>query len=97
MSKEIRWSARANQDRLKILEYWINRNQSNFYSIKLDLLFKENIELLAQIPELGKPTNLPNVRVKIVRDYLIFYRVKDAFLEIISIWDSRRNPKKLEF
>jgi hypothetical protein len=41
-------------------------------------LFRENVELLAQIPELGKPTNLPDVRVKIVRDYLIFYRIKDV-------------------
>lgn len=97
MPKQIKWSVRATQDRLKILNYWIKRNQSNSYSTKLDSLFRENIELLAQIPELGKPTNLPDVRIKIVRDYLIFYRIKDAFLEIITIWDSRRNPKKLKF
>ncbi len=96
MSKQIKWSIRANQDRLAILEYWIKRNQSNSYSTKLDSLFRENIELLAQIPELGKPTNFPKVRVKIVRDYLIFYRIKNAFLEIVTIWDSRRNPKKLK-
>lgn len=88
---------RATQDRLEILNYWIKRNQSNFYSTKLDSLFRENIELLAQIPTLGKPTNLPNVRMKIVRDYLIFYRIKDTFLEIVTIWDSRRNPKQLKF
>ncbi len=96
MPKEIRWSIRANQDRIEILEYWIKRNQSNTYSIKLALLFEENIELLSQIPTIGKPTNLPDVRVKVVRDYLIFYRIMEELLEIIAIWDSRRNPKKLE-
>ncbi|MVN20094.1 type II toxin-antitoxin system RelE/ParE family toxin [Mucilaginibacter arboris] len=96
MAKQIKWSVRANQDRLEILDYWIKRNQSNSYSIKLDSLFRENIELLAQIPALGKPTDFPNVRIKIVRDYSIFYRITDQFLEIITIWDSRRNPEKLK-
>lgn len=96
MPKQIKWSVRATQDRIEILEYWTKRNQSNSYSIKLDLLFRENIELLAQIPALGKPTNLPDVRIKTVRDHLIFYRIKDAFLEIVTIWDSRRSPKKLK-
>lgn len=96
MPKEIRWSIRANQDRIEILEYWIKRNQSNTYSIKLARLFEENIELLSQILTIGKPTNLPDVRVKVVRDYLIFYRIMDEFLEIITIWDSRRNPKNLK-
>lgn len=94
MSKKIKWSVRANQNRLDILEYWINRNKSAAYSTKLDLLFKENILLIAEIPDLGKPTDYIGVRVKIVRDYLIFYRATNDFLEIIAIRDSRRDPKK---
>lgn len=96
MLKQIKWSVRDTQDRFVILEYWIERNRSNAYSIKLDLLFKESIDLIAQIPELGKPTDFLNVRIKIVRDYYIFYRIKDYLLEIITIWDSRRNPENLK-
>jgi len=96
MVKEIRWSLRANQDRLQILEYWVNRNKSNTYSLKLDQLFRKSVELIAEIPELGKPTEFLNVRIKIVRDYLIYYRIKSTCIEIITIWNSRRNPRKLE-
>ncbi len=94
MAKEIRWSLRANQDRLEILEYWINRNKSNTFSQKLDHLIRASINIVALMPEHGKPTNIPSVRIKIVREYLIYYRIKPKHVEIITIWGSRRNPKK---
>lgn len=96
MYKQIRWSVRASQDRVEILNYWINKTRSNAYSIKLDSLFRENVALLAQIPELGKPTDFTNLKVRVIRDYLMFYRITDNFIEIVTIWDSRRNPKKLK-
>ena len=96
MVKKIRWSARAYKDKLEILNYWINRNKSNTYSIKLDRLFDESIELLAEIPELGKSTDFSTVRIKIIRDYLIYYRIGSDHIEIAALWDSRRNPKKFK-
>lgn len=96
MLKQIKWSVRANQDRLEILDYWIKGNQSNSYSLKLDLLFRQTVELLANTPEIVKPTDIIDVTIKIVRDCLIFYRLENDFLEIVTIWDSRRNPDKLK-
>jgi plasmid stabilization system protein ParE len=96
MLREIVWSRRAIQENIEILEYWINRNKSDSYSIKLDKLFKENINLVASIPELGKPTDFPFVRIKIIRDYFIYYRIKPNAIEILSVWDSRRNPQKFK-
>lgn len=63
MAKKIRWSFRTNQDRFSILEYWKDRNKSNTYSIKLDDLFREGVELIADLPELGKPTDIVGVRM----------------------------------
>jgi plasmid stabilization system protein ParE len=40
MVREIRWSLRADQDRQEIEDYWTNRNKSNIYSLKLDLLLE---------------------------------------------------------
>jgi toxin YoeB len=94
MAKEIRWSLRADQDRLDILEYWTNRNRSTAYSIKLDKLFRASLVQIVEHPESGKPTNFQFVRIKIVRDYLIYYQITPDHIEIITIWDSRRNPKK---
>jgi toxin YoeB len=96
VAKEIRWSVRAHHDRLEILAYWIERNKSNTYSIKLNRLFIDSVELLSEMPELGRATNFPSVRVKIVRDYLIYYRNNPTYIEIITIWDSRRNPLKFK-
>ncbi len=96
MAKEIRWSIRAHQDRLEILEYWTNRNKSPKYSIKLDKLFRFSVGLLAEHPGLGKPTNLPSVKIKIVREYLVYYQITPDHIEILTIWDSRRNPEKFK-
>ena len=96
MAKEIRWSVRADQERLEILEYCANRNKSTTYSIKLNRLFNEQVEQLTKLSELGKPTNILFVRVVILRDYLLYYKATAEFIEVLTIWDSRRNPKKFK-
>jgi plasmid stabilization system protein ParE len=99
MVEKIEWSERARKELLEILEYWTNRNKSNVFSIKLNELVLEGVELTARAPESGTPTKFPDVRIKIVRDYLIYYRIHRihaAFIEVLTIWDSRRNPKKFK-
>lgn len=73
MVKEIVWSKRALTERVQILEYRINRNKSSEDSKKLDNLFLQKIELLTSHPFIGKTTTAENLRVKVVKDYLIFY------------------------
>lgn len=96
MAKQIIWSHRAQTDRKEILKYWINRNKSNNYSKKLNGLFKEAIKLIADYPEIGKPTDDKNARIKIVRDYLIIYEINNEQIFILTIWDSRQNPERLK-
>ena len=43
MAKKIIWSANAKADKIEILNYWLDRNKSNTYSKKLNLLLKEAI------------------------------------------------------
>lgn len=94
--KEIKWSLRAIHDKIDILEYWFNRNRSKTYSKKLDKLFDQAINETARFPDLGKLTDFKNIRVKIVSHYLIFYKIQSKHIEIIRIWDSRRNPGSLD-
>lgn len=96
MAKEIRWSLRSLKERQKIGDYWIKRNKSNTYSLKLDQLFRQGVNLLVEAPAIGKPTDFPTVRFIIVRDYLVYYRISDDYVEVITIWDPRRNPKKFK-
>ncbi|WP_162499856.1 type II toxin-antitoxin system RelE/ParE family toxin [Mucilaginibacter terrigena] len=72
------------------------KKQVDAYSIKLDKLFKESFDIIAISPEIGKPTDFPLVRIKIIRDYLIYYRTMDDAIEILTVLDSRRAPKKLD-
>jgi len=96
MVKKIKWSIRARQERLEILEYWANRNKSKVYSARLSQEFLDNIDLLSKAPYIGKSIQIENVRFLIVRDYLIYYQISDSYIDILAIWDSRRDPKKFK-
>lgn len=94
--KKVVWSLKAQEDRLKILEYWINNNKSKTYSEKLLDLFIQAAELIAEYPQIGKSTNVDNVRFKIVKDYLLFYEETELQIDILLVWDSRQNPENLQ-
>ncbi len=94
--KQVIWSFRAQQDRISILEYWIERNKSKTYSNKLFLLFQQAADLISDHPKIGKPTSYGNVRFKIVRDYLLFYEEMEDSIEILLVWDGRQNTDKLD-
>ncbi|WP_425413884.1 type II toxin-antitoxin system RelE/ParE family toxin [Proteiniphilum acetatigenes] len=61
----------------------------------MNKLIKETLRLAAQYPNTGRKTTLKNVRVKIVRDYLLFYEINETTLVVLTIWDSRRDEKTL--
>ncbi|MFN6946871.1 MAG: type II toxin-antitoxin system RelE/ParE family toxin [Cytophagaceae bacterium] len=96
MAKQIIWSLRADKDRIKNFEYWNSRNKSSTFSKKLNSLFNKAVELLANHYSIGKPTEIQNVKIKVVRDYLIIYEDTPELLIILTIWDSRRNPEQLK-
>lgn len=87
--RKVIWTAKANQERKDILEYWILRNKSKTFSIKLNKLILYNIGLLADHPAIGRKTDVARVRVKIVRDYLLLYEFSNTELIILSVWDGR--------
>jgi toxin YoeB len=93
--KEVVWSAKAQQDRIAILEYWIDHNKSKTYSENLLKLFIEASELISEHPRIGKPTDFTNVRFKIVKNYLLFYEETEQRVNILFVWDSRQNPEIL--
>jgi len=96
MVKQVVWSPRAHKDRREILDYWVKRNKSNVYSKKLNQLIKEAIQLIRDFPHIGKQTDEPNTRIKVVRDYLIFYEETPTEIHILAIWDKRQDPDRLK-
>lgn len=96
MVKQIIWSLKAQNDRKEIFTYWNNRNKSKAYSKKLNELFKEAIKLISHFPQIGRPTEIENIRIKIARDYLIVYEGTSTQIHILTIWDGRRDPEKFK-
>lgn len=97
MAKKVIWTIKAQKDRISIFSYWNNRNKSNIYSQKLNQLFIDSIKIICRHPNIGIETDSENVRVKIVRDYLIFYEITKYHIHILTIWDSRQNPENLKY
>ncbi len=95
MNKTIIWTKRATSQRKEILKYWINRNKSNRYSTKLNILFGLAADSLSVNPELGRITEIENVRQKIVKSYKLFYKVIESEIFIIALVDMRRDPEEI--
>lgn len=95
MAKQIIWSQRAQDDRKQILAYWIERNKSINYSKKLDEKFREALDVIRDFPQVGKATDDGKARIKIVKDYLLIYEEKEDSIILLTIWDSRQDPEKL--
>ena len=96
MARKIIWSANAKADKIEILKYWVVRNKSNLYSKKLNILLKEAVNLIAISPGIGHLTIKENIRVKIIRDYLIIYEIATDNIFIHSIIDGRRYPEEIK-
>ena len=96
MVKRIIWSKLAHLDRFQILEYWIDRNKSNVYSKRLNQIFEDTADLISKHPKIGKETDVPNVRIRIMKDYFFTYRETETTIEILTIWDSRQDPSEFE-
>ena len=92
MARKIIWSIRAQEEKEAIFAFWDEHNKSKTYSRKLNKLFNEAISLLQEHPYIGRETNIENVHVRIVRQYLIVYRIQGNNIVIVRIWDGRRNP-----
>ena len=96
MAKKVEWTHTSLIDRVNIYRYWLNRNKSDSYSEKLEVLFNEAANLIAQFPEAGTETDFPNLRIKVVKHFRIYYINLEDAIQIIRIWDTRQDPNSLK-
>jgi plasmid stabilization system protein ParE len=90
---QIVWTPDATQHFNEILGYWVQRNGSNEYSIKLYQKVKSALLVLSRYPESGKLTEKNGIRAKIVRDYYVFYSYDYENLVVVGMSDMRREPE----
>jgi toxin YoeB len=96
MAKKIIWSVRSQKDIIDILNYWNIKTGSNKYSYRLYNEFLRASERIAEFTNIGKTTEILNTRYIIRENYKVFYRLDEKHIEILTIFDSRRNPKDLK-
>jgi len=90
--RKIVWSDRAQKRLYGILEFYIERNKSKSYSIKLFKLLNKEVKLLLKYPDLGLKTSEESVRGLIIDTFIIYYEVTDDKIIIHTIWDCRQDP-----
>jgi toxin YoeB len=90
--RKIVWSNRAKKRLYAILEYYIERNKSKTYAIKLQKLLDKQVRLLLKYPDLGLKTTESSIRGLIIDVYIIYYEVTEDQILIHTIWDGRQDP-----
>jgi len=96
MAKKIIWSVRSQKDIIDILGYWNIKTGNKKYSYKLYNEFLRASERVSEFIHIGKTTEILNTRYIIRENYKIFYRLDEKHIEILTVFDSRRNPKDLK-
>ncbi len=96
MAKRVVWSRDAQLDKLQILQYWARRLGNKTYSAKLEKRFYHAASLVGRMQGLGKRVRDREERAYIAGDYELYYKIYADFIEILRVWDTRRNPEDLK-
>jgi toxin YoeB len=94
--REVTWSRTAYLQRKNILYFWVENNFSTTYSIKLLKLTKEITEIISIYPEMGKTTDIENIRCFVFERYSLYYKFSEIEIHIVCFWDNNQNPKIVE-
>ncbi len=92
---KIVWSAKAIASLTEILTFYIVQNGNAEYSKKLHLQIDQSVRILSRYPNAGKHTDMKNIRELVLKRNSIFYQVKEYQIDILLVWDNRRNPQDL--
>jgi len=93
--KKIVWTETAASQRRSILEYWLQRNQSANYSLKLLQASNDKATRIAENPFVYKKAEFPGTHVAAMGHFSLFYKITDNSIIITAFWDNRQDPKKL--
>lgn len=96
MVLQVKWTKEAKVQFKAIIDYWGVRNDSSKYSQKLINIVDQAIARLLEFPEIGRVTENDKIRLKIIKDYFLYYSFNDTELIVLGVSDMRRNPMYLK-
>jgi toxin YoeB len=80
-----------------ILHFYDERNGSDQYSKKLLKMIHRQVRLLTTMPEIGRMSDFPTVRILFVDKSGIDYQIRDNSILIINIYSCQTNPDERIF
>jgi len=95
MARQVVWSAVAENDRKRILVYWVEWNGSPAYSLKLFRRINGVLERLQRVPYMGRPTDVHGMRVMPVDRYLMFYEVMADAIVVHHLCHEKRDRSSI--
>lgn len=96
MILQVKWTKEAKVQFKDIIDYWDIRNNSTRYSQKLINIVDKAIARILEFPEIGRVTENDRIRLKIIKDYFLYYSFNDTELIVLGISDMRRDPDYLK-
>lgn len=96
MSRSFYFSKRAEKRLIELLEYleknWSEKEKNNFIA-KLD----RSVKIISKFPESfpHSKSNKFTHKCVLTKHNILIYRIHENEIEIIMIFDSRQNPKKI--
>lgn len=81
----------------EILQFYTERNGNSNYSRKLLKRIQEALQLLSEMPEIGRKADFHDVRTLFVDKYCIDYQIRVGQVLIINIYSSLTNPEERFF
>lgn len=96
MKFKVIWSPRSKEEFGDVLDYLESEFGKNA-ALKCLEDVESILESIAVFPYLFKAYQGQRIRKAVVHKNLsVFYAVTSDFIELLSFWDNRRNPKKLK-
>lgn len=97
MALEISYAPQFFDSLESILNFFDERNGSDRFSKKLLKMISKQILLLKTMPEIGRLTDTPGVRIIFVERFGIDYQIRDKEVLIINIYSCQTDPEERYF
>lgn len=92
---EIVWTELAELKFHNLLTYYLDRNRSNVYPLRLQDATDNVLEILQTNPFIGRVVHASGTRAVPVLKFEIIYEVVDNDIVILTFWDPKQDPKRL--
>lgn len=93
MDKEIRWTLQAEISFEEIVSYleneWTHKEIESFFRS-----FEKTIVYISKQPLMFRRTNIKDIHEALITPHnLIIYKIYPSHIDLISFWNTRKNPK----